>query len=47
MNSVQNKEKPKSKFRMPSTATLLMLMILLAAIATYIVPAGEFQRVVI
>lgn len=34
----------KKGFRMPTTATLLMCMILMAAILTYIVPAGQYER---
>lgn len=36
--------KAKRKFVMPNTAALLMIMILFAAILTYIVPAGSFIR---
>ncbi|MBF8983833.1 YfcC family protein [Lutibacter sp. B2] len=38
-------EVKKRKFKMPTTASLLMLMILFSSILTYIVPAGEFERV--
>lgn len=38
-------EGKKKKFTMPNTAALLMIMILLATIMTYIVPAGQFERV--
>lgn len=34
----------KKRFKMPSTAVLLMMMIFIVAIGTYIVPAGEFTR---
>lgn len=35
----------KRKIRFPSTASLLMLIILVSAILTYIIPAGEYLRV--
>jgi uncharacterized ion transporter superfamily protein YfcC len=37
--------KPKKKFKFPSTVTLLSLIILFVALLTYIVPAGEFERI--
>lgn len=42
---MKNKDLNKKRFRMPDTAALLMFMILLASILTYIIPAGEYQRV--
>ncbi|WP_176461933.1 YfcC family protein [Anaeromicrobium sediminis] len=41
-----NKKKSAFRFKMPSTAALLFIMILVVTIGTYIIPAGEFQRVV-
>ncbi len=38
--------KKRFAFKMPSTAALLFLMIVVVTVATYIIPAGEFQRVV-
>lgn len=41
---MDNNKLNKKGFRMPGTAALLMCMILLAAVLTYIIPAGEYQR---
>lgn len=41
---MDNKLSNKKSFKMPGTAALLMFMILLAAVLTYIIPAGEYQR---
>ncbi|QEK11119.1 putative basic amino acid antiporter YfcC [Crassaminicella thermophila] len=41
----EKKKLKKKRFKMPTTASLLMLMILFSSILTYIVPAGEFERV--
>lgn len=35
----------KKKFHMPSTPVLLLAITLIIAILTYIVPAGQFERV--
>ena len=35
----------KSKFRMPTAYTILFLLILLVAAATWIIPAGSYQYV--
>lgn len=45
MESKKSELKKKKRFTMPNTAALLMVMILLAAILTYIVPAGQYERV--
>lgn len=46
-NTKELKNKPKRKrFTMPNTAALLMLMIVFVSLLTYVVPAGEFNRVV-
>lgn len=37
-------EKKRFKIRFPETATLLIILVVLAAIMTYIVPAGSFDR---
>lgn len=37
--------KKRKKFTMPTTAALLMYMILFASVLTYIVPAGNYERV--
>ena len=39
-----NGKKKKSKLKFPDTATLLVLLVVLSAILTYIVPAGQFDR---
>ena len=38
-------ENKKKKFHMPSTPVLLLAITLIVAIMTYIVPAGQFERV--
>ena len=38
--------KEKRRFKFPETATLLVLLIVLAALLTYLVPAGAFDRAV-
>lgn len=38
--------KKKRRLPLPNNPTLLILMIVVAALMTYIVPAGEFDRVV-
>ncbi len=38
-------EKKRSRFKFPSTPTLLVCVVLFAAILSYIVPAGQFERV--
>ncbi len=47
MGKLGNKKsdaKIKKRLTMPNTAALLMIMILLATIMTYLVPAGQFER---
>lgn len=44
MSEITNKK--KRKWKMPNTATLLLFMIFIVAICTYLVPAGEYQRVI-
>ena len=39
------KETGKSKFKMPHIYVILFLFGLVAAISTYLIPAGEFDRV--
>ena len=34
----------KSRFRLPSAYTILFALIVLAAIATWVIPAGDVQR---
>jgi uncharacterized ion transporter superfamily protein YfcC len=46
MTQERTKETRKASFKMPSTAALLMMMILAAGILTYIVPAGKYERAV-
>ncbi|MEL7650152.1 MAG: C4-dicarboxylate ABC transporter permease [Sedimentibacter sp.] len=43
---VDEKKVKSFKLRLPETATLLVLIILIMAMLTYIVPAGRFQRAV-
>lgn len=43
--SAKAEKQTKRKFRVPNTYTLIMLFIILAAIATYIVPAGEYSMI--
>ncbi|MCI7617893.1 MAG: AbgT family transporter [Firmicutes bacterium] len=40
----QMEKKKKFKFRFPDTATLLVILVIISAICTYIVPAGQFER---
>jgi uncharacterized ion transporter superfamily protein YfcC len=42
----KTKEKKKIKLAFPETALLLMIIIAFVALLTYIIPAGEFDRVV-
>ena len=37
-------EKKKKKFTFPTTATLLLIVVLVMGILTYIIPAGQFDR---
>ena len=37
-------EEKKFKLRFPDTGTLLIILVVLSAILTYIVPAGLFER---
>ena len=37
------KEKPKKKFTFPSAFTILFLLLILIALATWIVPAGSYD----
>ena len=39
-------EKTKKTFQAPHTFVILVCLIILASIATYIIPAGEFTRYV-
>src|SRR5699024_7222638 len=39
-------ESPKKRFEVPHVYVIIFSLIILAAIATYIVPAGEYARVV-
>lgn len=39
-------ESPKKRFEVPHVYVIIFSLIILAAIATYIVPAGEYDRVV-
>lgn len=43
-NSIQEPKKPR--FTMPHTYVILFTIILIAAAATYIVPAGQFEKVI-
>lgn len=40
---MENQTKPKHKFHMPSAFTILFMLIVLIAILTWIVPAGEYK----
>ena len=41
----QDVKKQKKKFYVPNTYTLIMIFIMVAAIATYIVPAGQYNMI--
>lgn len=41
---MENNMKKKKKFRIPHTYALLFFVIIIVAILTYVVPAGEFER---
>ncbi|GAA0735919.1 YfcC family protein [Clostridium oceanicum] len=41
----QDVKKQKKKFYVPNTYTLIMIFIMIAAIATYIVPAGQYNMI--
>ena len=41
---MQPEEKQKKKWKTPHTFVILVTMIIIAAIATYLIPAGEFTR---
>lgn len=41
---MQPEEKQKKKWKMPHTFVILVAIIIIAAIATYLIPAGEFTR---
>lgn len=41
---MQPKEKQKKKWKTPHTFVILVAIIIIAAIATYLIPAGEFTR---
>ena len=43
----QHKNKSKWKLEMPDTYVILFMVLLIAAVATYIVPAGSFEREVV
>lgn len=45
METEKTEKKKKFKLSFPETSLLLMIIIVVAAILTYIVPAGEFDRV--
>lgn len=40
-----NTKKSSKRFSMPNTAALLMIIIFVVGILTYIIPAGEFERI--
>ena len=42
----KNENKKKFKLSFPDTSTLLIILIVISAICTYIVPAGEFERAI-
>ena len=41
---MQPEEKQKKKWKTPHTFVILVAIIIIAAIATYLIPAGEFTR---
>ena len=41
---MQTQAKEKKKWKTPHTFVILVVIILIAVAATYIVPAGEFER---
>ncbi|MEA4847864.1 MAG: C4-dicarboxylate ABC transporter permease [Clostridiaceae bacterium] len=45
MTTMEVKPKKKFKFELPDTIVLLLILTLVAAILTYIIPAGEYDRV--
>lgn len=45
-NAVNDQEKKKWKFSIPHVYVILFIVIIIAAIATYLVPAGEYDRIV-
>jgi len=46
LNKTLNKEpKKKSKFKFPDVYVVLLLLLILCAVLTYIVPAGEYERI--
>ena len=40
----KKEEKQKKKWKTPHTFVILVAIIIIAAIATYLIPAGEFTR---
>lgn len=42
----KNENKKKFKLSFPDTSTLLIILVVISAICTYIVPAGEFERAI-
>ena len=41
---METQAKEKKKWKTPHTFVILVVIIIIAAVATYIVPAGEFAR---
>ncbi|WP_255585174.1 YfcC family protein [Virgibacillus saliphilus] len=41
----KNTKKRKAKFKMPDVYVLLFFLVVLASVATYVIPAGEYDRV--
>jgi len=42
--SEESSKKSRNKFKMPDSYIILFVMLIIGAIATYIIPAGEFER---
>jgi len=42
----KTKTKSKHKFTVPHTYVIIFMLIVIAALATYVVPSGSFDRVV-
>lgn len=41
---MENTKKSKFKFRLPDTAAFLMIMVVVVALLTFIIPSGQFER---
>src|SRR5690625_8025324 len=40
----ENNHKKRTRFSMPDSYIILFIMLIIAAVATYIIPAGSFDR---